>query len=68
MIARFTKGRGWTYNVGGVTSLGPKTTQDLLVHVYGVGFHETREKMQHARSGAVVSLPEPIRTREGVSA
>lgn len=69
MIARFCKGRGWTYNVGGEDRLGPETTKDLLRVVYGLGFHEVREKMLAARNGAVVSLPEPRRpAREEVSA
>lgn len=69
MIARFCKGRGWTYNVGPNDRLGPETTKDLLHVVYGLDFRTAREKMTHARNGAVVSLPEPKRpAREVVNA
>jgi hypothetical protein len=65
LIACFCKGRGWTYNVGGATRLGPKSAQDLLVTVYGLRACEARERLQHARNGAVVALPE---RRERVNA
>ena len=64
MIARFCKGRGWTYNIGGTTGLGPKSTAEVLHFTYGYTFSEAREKMQHARNGSIVNLP----VREGVSA
>ena len=69
MIARFTKGRGWTYNIGGEVGFGPKIAQDLLIHVYGLRGCEAREKLAHARNGSVVSLGEPLRpAREEVNA
>lgn len=69
MIARFCKGRGWTYNVGGDDRMGPKTTAEILHFVYGLDFKTAREKMTHARNGAVVSLPEPRRpARQEVNA
>jgi hypothetical protein len=60
MIARFVKGRGWTYNIGHRVDVFPKAARDTLVHVYGLRPSEAGEKMQHARAGKPVALPQPL--------
>jgi len=56
LIARFRKGAGWSYNVGGILYLSPRQAQDLLVDQYGLDFRTAREKLQAARAGRIITL------------
>jgi hypothetical protein len=62
MIARFVKGRGWTYNIGHRVDVYPKAARDTLVVVYGLRPAEAAEKMTHRRDWCQhEALPLPAR-------
>lgn len=47
---------GWRYNLDGEVGLDPHQTAARLHSVHGLRFCEAREKMEHARKGAWVTL------------
>ena len=52
---------GWTYHLGDRIPLGPKCAADVLHFTYGLTYRDARDKLEYARKGAIVNLPEPRR-------